>query len=410
MKERGFGFREENLLSPADALAAFFAAVLFEPPQREFVELDDALGRILGAHIDADRDYPDAARSAMDGFALAAASVPGRLAVAGEIAMGSAWNGALAPDTALRIPTGGVLPDGADAVVPIEDAVFDPVARLLQIAAAIEPGENVNPAAGDVRAHETVLLRGTRIGGSHLGVLAMLGITSVPVFRRPQIAVISSGDELIAPGLTPGPGQIRDSNRYAVAGSLRAMGAAVRHVPTVRDEPGALESALRTTLECCDAAVITGGSSVGERDCTPAAIDAVGTPGVLVHGLRVKPGKPTVLAAIGHKPVIGLPGNPTSALMILEAVVAPIIFALTGELPAPRAITAVLDAPARSHPGWTWFVPVSLRHEGPTLAAHPLVLRSSTVSLSARADGYLTMGEDEAEIQAGTQVCISRFA
>ena len=408
MEQRRFGFLEENLLSPADAIAAFFERVTLAAPASEFVTLDDAHGRILAERIDADRDYPDAPRSAMDGFALASSAVPGRLSVVGEIAMGGVWPGTLRAGEAVHIPTGGVVPEGADAVVPIEDAVLD--GSTVVVTEPFAPGDNVNPRAFDMRQGEAVLHPGGRIAGPQLGVLATLGITRVPVFRRPVVGIVSSGDELIDPGSVPRPGQIRDSNRYAIAGTLRAMGAEPLQFPTASDDPGALEAALRFALGRCDALVITGGSSVGERDRTPDAVTALGRPGVIVHGLRVKPGKPTVLAAVEGKPIVGLPGNPTSALMILEAVAAPVFEALTGISPGGAdTVDAVLGSAARSRRGWTWYVPVTLRHEGASLVAHPLPLRSSMVSLTARAGGYLEIGPGEDEIPAGSSVRIRRF-
>ncbi len=343
----------------------------------------------------------------MDGFALAARKEAQSLRVAGEIAMGSAWPAALVSGTALAIPTGAVVPEGADTVVPIEEAQLR---NGVVSVGPTEPGENVNRRAHDMRGGEPVLQPGRRIRGPELGVLATLGLAEVSVFRRPSIGVLSSGDELIAVAAYPRLGQIRDSNRYAVAGTLLAMGAAAVHLPTVNDEPGALEAGLRAGLDRCDAVVVTGGSSVGERDRTPGAIAALGTPGVVVHGLKVKPGKPTVLAAAGGKPVIGLPGNPASALMILEAIAAPIVAAMTGvQSEVPFEVDAVLDAPARSRLGWTWYVPVSLRHEGAAFVAHPLPLRSSMVSLTARADGYLEIAPQLEEVPAGTSVRIRSF-
>ena len=407
MEQRGFVFHAENLLSPADAVATFFARVTLEKPQGEHVSLDDARGRILAANLVADDDYPNAPRSAMDGFALASADVPGELRVVGEIAMGQAWPELLARGTALRIPTGGVVPDGADVVVPIEEAILS--ATTVAISQAVTAGENINPRASDMRKGELVLGVGRHINAAAAGVLATLGVTRVPVYRRPVIAVFSSGDELIAPDRTPKPGEIRDSNRFAIAAALEAMGVSARHHPTLPDRPGALESALRDALTKCDGAIVTGGSSVGERDLTPGAIASLGEPGVIVHGLRVKPGKPTVLAAIEKKPVIGLPGNPTSALMILEAVAAPIIAELTGTTQRPLPRAAILAEPARSRPGWTWFIPVALKQDAEGLVAQPLPLRSSAVSLTARADGYITMGEFESEWLAGTRVNVWTF-
>jgi molybdenum cofactor synthesis domain-containing protein len=233
----------------------------------------------------------------------------------------------------------------------------------------------------------------------------------VQVYRKPVICVLSSGDELVAPQQRPARGQVRDSNRYAIAASLQAMGAHVRHYPTIRDETEDFTAALGAALAGCDAIAITGGSSVGERDRLPAAVAALGEPGIVVHGLRVKPGKPTLLGALGNKPILGLPGNPTSALFILEAVAAPIVAALTGAPAVAPKVTARLAAPVQSRPGWTWFIPVTLGDgddEGYPLA-HPLPLRSFSVSLSARAEGYLMMSEPDKEWTAGRLVTVHRF-
>jgi molybdopterin molybdotransferase len=328
-------------------------------------------------------------------------------AIAGEIAMGHAWGARLAPGEAVRIPTGGVVPDGADAVVPVEKV------RLLGANVAVEeplaPGANVNPRAGDMLAGTPVLEPGTRIGGPQMGLLATLGVTVVAVFPRPRIAVISSGDELVPPAMHPSAGQVRDSNRHAIAGALQGMGAQPFHGATVADVPGALERALRKALAEADAAIVTGGSSVGELDRTPAAIKAIGTPGVVVHGLRVKPGKPTVLGASGSKPIIGLPGNPTSALVILEAVVAPIIAALAGTPAWTNAIAVRLGAPVHTKLGWTWYVPVRVTTDAKGPTAWPLPVRSSLVSLTAHADGYIVVPEETQDVKTGSRVTVHRF-
>jgi molybdenum cofactor synthesis domain-containing protein len=407
MKNRAIGFQSEKLLAPAQALETFFARVSLTPPQIERVALDDAAGRVLAAGIDADDDYPNAPRSAMDGFAVASASTPGSLLIAGDVAMGKAWSAALATGESASIPTGGVVPDGADAVVPIEEVRID--GNRIVVETAIAPGENVSPRAGDMRRGERILEPGQWLAGPQIGVLATVGAVDVPVYRRPVIAMISSGDELVPPASRPRPGEVRDSNRYAIAASLRMMGASVRHYPTVSDDAGALEAALRAALPDCDAIVLTGGSSVGERDRTPEAVASLGAPGVIVHGLRVKPGKPTVLAAAGGKPVIGLPGNPTSALMILEAIAAPVIAALTGAEQPRASLVARLGSPARGRAEWTWYVPVALQHDGGAPAAHPLPLRSSSVSLPARSGGYIVVEGHGAELPAGTPVTVFRF-
>jgi molybdopterin molybdotransferase len=230
------------------------------------------------------------------------------------------------------------------------------------------------------------------------------------VYRRPRFGIISTGDELVAAADVPGIGQVRDSNRWAIGGALTAMGADVVQLPNVTDDAALLRAAIAGGLAQVDGLFLTGGSSVGERDLTPDAIDAFGRPGVIVHGLRVKPGKPTVLGAIGPKPVIGLPGNPTSALMILEAICAPVMAALTGDRDSqPSRVAAIAGAPFIGRAGWTWYVPAQIRRDSGGERAFPLPLRSAHTSLLARATGYVLLTEDRSEIAAGEPVEVIRF-
>ena len=408
MENRRIGFQADALLAPEQALTLYFARAQLRAPQTEYVLLEHALRRVLAETIVSDASYPAAARSAMDGFALRSAETPGRLEIAGEIRMGHAWAGVLPWKAALRIPTGGVLPDGADAVVPIEDVSVDGDGAV-DVAQAVPAGDCVTPAGSDMQAGEDLMQPGRRIGGPELGVLATLGIRSVAVYRRPIIGVLSSGDELVEIDAAPSPAQVRDSNRWAIAGTLEALGAVVRHLPTAPDDSARLEALLREAVATCDGVVLTGGSSVGERDLTPRIIEQLGSPGVLVHGLRVKPGKPTVLASITGKPVIGLPGNPASALMILEAVAAPIIAWLTGSRVAPVRTRALLGSGLRKRPGWTWYAPVRLDEAGEQAVAYPLELRSSSVSLLSRASGFTVLDESVESAAAGTPIEVTRF-
>jgi molybdenum cofactor synthesis domain-containing protein len=200
---------------------------------------------------------------------------------------------------------------------------------------------------------------------------------------------------------------VRDSNRWAIAGGLTALGCVPVHLPRARDDVDAIAAGIVAGLAAADAVFLTGGSSVGARDHVPAAIDRLGPPGVVVHGLRVKPGKPTVFAAVGRQPVIGLPGNPTSALTILDAIASRIVHALTGEIAAFRAtVTAVAAEPFDGRPGWTWYVPAALTPDG----ARPLTLRSAHTSLLARADGYVVVGPAAVRIERGAPVTVVRYA
>ncbi|HXP94179.1 MAG TPA: molybdopterin molybdotransferase MoeA [Candidatus Binatia bacterium] len=405
----GATFQTERLLAPEQALVAYLSRLEFERPKIETVTIDGAFGRVLARDAVADDAYPSHPRSTMDGFAVVSAS-GAMQRIVGEIRMGHAPPRAIVPGEALRIPTGGALPDGADAVVPIEDVKVD--GDAMEIVEAVEAGDNVTPRGADMQPGERALRAGRRLGGPELAVLATIGVVDVPVYSRPVVAIASTGDELIDPSGKPGIGQVRDSNRYAIAGALTALGCAPLQLPRAHDTRESLEATLREGLARADAVILTGGSSVGERDLTPDAIDALGKPGVIVHGLRVKPGKPTVLAAIGAKPVIGLPGNPASSLMILEAIVAPVFVALTGatpHIPLSYAATAAVDFKARE--GWTWYVPAALeRDPARGLLATPLPLRSSHTSLLARAHGYVVLGEMNSRIAAGDRVVVHPFS
>jgi molybdenum cofactor synthesis domain-containing protein len=407
MENRRIGFQADALLAPEQALTLYFAHAQLRAAQTEYVLLEHALRRVLAEPIVSDGAYPAAPRSAMDGFAVRSSETPGRLTIAGEIRMGHAWSSPLAAASAVKIPTGGVVPADADAVVPIEDVELN--GGTVEVAGAVPAGDCITPAGSDMRAGETLLEPGRRIGAAELGVLATLGIGSVAVYRRPVIAVISSGDELVELAAQPTAAQVRDSNRWAVAGALEALGAAVKHLPTAPDDPARLEALLREAVATCDGVVLTGGSSVGERDFTPAIIGRLGGPGVIVHGLRVKPGKPTVLASVAGKPIVGLPGNPASALLILEAVAAPIVSALVGRPCAPVRRQARLAEPVTKRAGWTWFLPVRLDEAQGDCVAYPLELRSSSVSLLARASGYLVLDETLEAVPSGTAVTVTRF-
>jgi molybdenum cofactor synthesis domain-containing protein len=401
----GATFEIERLLAPAEALAAYLGAVPVRPPGVERVGLDAAFGRILARDAIAETHYPADDRSTMDGFAVRSSDgdVPRR--IVGAIRMGHAPPGPLRPGEAMRIPTGGVLPPGADAVLPVEDA--SEKGDELLAAAVPAAGDCFTPRGDDMQPGDVVLRAGRRIAAAELSVLATLGLVAVEVYRRPRIAIVSTGDELVPPGDRPGTGQVRDSNRWAIAGGLIALGCEVLHLPRAIDEPAAIRDGIVAGLAAADAVFLTGGSSVGARDHVPAAIDALGPPGVVVHGLRVKPGKPTVFGAVGAQPVVGLPGNPTSALTILDAIASEIVRALTGETDARRATVAARAAePFSGRAGWTWYVPAVIDTGG---SVRPLTLRSSHTSLLARADGYVVLGPDRVRIEAGEALTLVRF-
>jgi molybdenum cofactor synthesis domain-containing protein len=400
----GSTFEADRLSAPAEAVAAYLKAVGPCPRGTERVALSEVFGRILAREATAEAPYPADDRSTMDGYAVRSADAVSPRRIVGTIRMGATPPASLGPGEAMRIPTGGVLPAGADAVLPLEDA--DEADGVVVAREAPEPRAYFTPRGDDKAPGDSVLAVGRRIGAPELSVLATLGLAEVEVYLRPRIAVVSTGDELVDVAAVPGTGQVRDSNRWAVAGGLIALGCEVVHLERARDEVDDVTARIASGLALADAVVLTGGSSVGARDQVPAAIDRLGAPGIVVHGLKVKPGKPTVLAAIGTQPVIGLPGNPTSALTILDAIAADVVRALTGERGARRAsVATVAAAPFSGRPGWTWYVPAVLGPDG----ARPLALRSSHTSLLARADGYVVVGPDRTEIAAGDPVALVRY-
>jgi len=401
------GFDVARLRAPDEALRAFFAAVALRPRGRETARLEAALGRVLAEDVVARDAVPSHARSMMDGYALASAGGMAPRRVVGEIRMGRPAERGIGAGEAIRIPTGGALPPGADAVWPQEDCALD--GERVVPDEIPEPGANVTPAGEDVALGETVLRAGRRIGAPELGLLATLGVVDVPVFVRPSVAIVSTGDELVDPGERPAIGQVRDSNRFALAAALQALGAEPIHRPRAPDTPEGLRAELHAAVATADAVLLTGGSSVGERDLVPR-IAAEFAPGPIVHGIRVRPGKPTMLAAAGDVPIVGLPGNPSSAYAIFEAIARPIVLALVGDTAPIIAYPAIAAEPFVGRAGWTWFVPASLRLEAGRLLASPLRLRSSHASLHARASGYAVVGETPWRVEPGEPIVIEPYS
>ena len=399
----GQTFEPSALLAPAQAILVYRSRVPLGPLGVERVPLDAAFGRILAHDAAADGRYPSHPRSTMDGFVVRSQDGQGERRIVGEIRMGQVPPGPLGAGETMRIPTGGAVPDGADSVIPVEDT--EERDGIMHPGEMPVSGDAITPAGEDMEPGDIVLAAGRRIDGAAMGVLATLGFSQVPVFRRPRFAIISTGDELVDPSQKPGVGQVRDSNRYALAGALRELGAEPIHIPRATDEPGQTEDAIRRGLELADGVLLTGGSSVGVRDLVPRVIDRLGEPGVVVHGLRVRPGKPTVLAAIGAKPVIGLPGNPTSAMMIFRTIAAPILRGMTGEVLRPSAKAfARAGTEFKGRAGWTWFVPVVVTAEGPNRVASSLGIHSSHTSLLARANGFIVLTEDRPIVRQGDQI------
>ena len=377
------------------------------------VPLGLALGRTLARDVIAGEPLPPFARSAMDGYAVrardtlgASESSPVYLRLAGEAEMGSIPAFSVAPGTCARIHTGAALPAGADAVVMVEETNLVGAAEV-EVSASVAPGEDVIQLGEDVVAGERALEAGRRLRPVDIGALAALGVVDVRVAQMPRVAVLSTGDELVAPGERTRPGEIRDVNGPMLCAMLERAGAAARHHGIVPDDEERLVEAARAALDASDALVVTAGSSVSARDVTARALACLGSPGILLHGIAVKPGKPTIVACCDGKPVFGLPGNPVSAAVVAWRLLLPTVRLLLGETvphgglaPAPRTARLTQNVPSRS--GREDFVAVRLvQADDGEVLAEPAFAKSNLVFSLSRTDGLVRVPRDSGGLRAG---------
>lgn len=401
-----------ELLPPAAALDKLLAHLPPPALPSETVDTVSALGRVLKNQVLAKEPLPAFARSTVDGYALRAAdtygaseSLPAYLPVVGEVLMGAAPQFALRPGAAASIHTGGMLPPGADAVLMME---YSQVSRPgeLEVLRAVGAGENILKVGEDVAIGQEVLPSGVRLRPAEIGGLMALGLTEIEVIRRPRVGIISSGDEVVQPNQAVRPGQVRDINSYSLSALVVQAGAEPVRYGIVADQVAALEAALHTALAECDLVLVTAGSSASARDLTADVVNRIGQPGVLVHGVNVKPGKPTILAVCDGKAVIGLPGNPVSALVIARIFLLPVIAELSGQTREhSRLFTqARLAVNLASQAGREDYVPVKLVSTSEGLTADPIFYKSNLIFMLARADGLVCIPADATGLGAGTIV------
>ncbi|MEW6363014.1 MAG: gephyrin-like molybdotransferase Glp [Acidobacteriota bacterium] len=364
----------------------------------ETVSIDDSLDRTVACDIASPEDLPEAPRSTMDGFAVRAAdtfgassSIPALLTISGDVRMGLIPAFGVRSGEAARIPTGGFVPKGADAVVMVEHT--DCRDEFVEIFRPVTVGENVLEKSEDVSRGETLFQCGRQVRSCDVGLLAALGITELQVFRRPKVAVVSTGDEVVPIDRRPQPGQIRDANMHSVAALVRACGGEPIAHGIVTDEEAVLRETLLVGLSGADVLAISGGSSVGERDLMLKVVSELPGAEVLAHGVAIRPGKPTLLARIGDRAVFGLPGHPVSAWVVAAVFLAPFLRYLQGEPlrrgPLGRRVAATLSASVHSVPGLEVYMRVRLETGSGGLVAVPLFGKSSMLSTLARADALL---------------------
>src|SRR5215472_13036140 len=395
----------------AEALAGF------RPARRtpaEPVPLAQALRRVAAGRVTAPHPLPGFARSTVDGYAVRAADtygtsdgLPGYLDVTGAVLMGTQPDVTVRPGTAVAMPTGGALPPGADAVVMIEYTA-EVMPGTIEVVRPVAPGEGIVRADEDAAPGQTLIPNGTALRPHDLAMLAAAGITTVSAHARPRVMIFSTGDEVVPPDTQVlRPGQVRDATASALAALVADAGGAPALGGIVSDDPGALETALREALPASDVIVISAGSSVGARDETANAVARLGPPGIWCHGLAIKPGKPTLLAECDGVPVIGLPGNPRSALVVFRLIGMPVVRLVGGcTVPPPEPSTrARLSRDLASATGRLDVVQVTMR-EG---VATPIFGLSALLSVLTVADGYIVIPEEATGLDAGSVVEVTLY-
>lgn len=362
----------------------------------EFLDIRLTVGRIASCDILSKEDVPGFDRSTVDGYAVVSSdtfgcsgSCPAQLELSTEILMGDNAVRFITVGKTAYVPTGGRIPEGADSVVMIEYCE-DPGDGYIYIEKPSAPGSNIIFKGDDIRKNTTAIKSGTVLRPQDVGVLAAIGITGINVKRKLRLGIISTGDELVEAGKVPGAAQVRDVNSYSIYAEATNYSIDARFFGIIRDN---IEEILETTkiaLQECDIMVISGGSSVGNKDETAEVITALGEPGVLIHGISIKPGKPTIIGKVGQKAVIGLPGHPVSAMIVFKIIVRYLIDTMNGiKRRYSPSLNAQMSENYSSNNGKTEYLPVSLVNTDEGFLAQPIHGKSGLITTLSRADGYV---------------------
>ncbi|HWO41244.1 MAG TPA: gephyrin-like molybdotransferase Glp [Candidatus Eisenbacteria bacterium] len=405
-----------KVVTPQEALRALLQV---SAVSTETVPAKQARGRVLAEDLYSRVDLPHFHRAAMDGYAVraqdtfgASASLPAYLKLAGVVEMGTEVTRVVEKGEAMRISTGGMLPPGCDAVVMVE--YTEEVGEgMVEVQRGVSPWQNVIQIGDDIKKGEAVFRRGRRFRAHDVGALTGIGISSVPVYRKPNVALISTGDEIVEPETDPLPGQVRNINQHALAALVEECGAELHDLGLVRDDRAALIATLESALERADLVLLSGGSSVGARDIALDAILSLPDARIDFHGISVSPGKPTIFAHARGKPLLGLPGYPVSALVIFDRFGAPLIRALGGEdvtiLRPKNTIRARLKTNVASPTGREDYVRVTLEQRDGQWYAAPLPNKSGAIFTLVKADGMVRIDLNQEGIEAGEEVEVFLF-
>ena len=391
----------------------------FQPVGEEIVRLDKASGRVLNREIISPEDLPGFPRTSVDGYAIkakdsfgATESLPALLEIVGEVGMGQIPSATVSAGQAVKISTGGMVPTGADGVVMVEYChLLDQT--TVEVSRAISPQENVIQADDDFKKGAPVLRKGWRLRSQDVGVLAGLGVTKVTAYRKPRVAIISTGDEVIPVDQKPRPGQVRDINSYTLSAFCAEQGAEPVPLGLCRDNFDQLRDALLKGLETADTVWISGGSSVGTRDLTLKVFESIEGTELLVHGISISPGKPTIIAKIGATAVFGLPGHTASAMVVAEVFLSPFLARLGGETTAgeraQHKVSATLSRNIESASGRDDFIRVRLIQKDGQWIAEPIFGKSGLISTLVEADGLLRIDRNTEGLYQGQTVEIMTF-
>ena len=385
----------------------------------ESVSLEQALSRITATEILSTEELPAFPRSSMDGYAVSARdtygaseSMPAYLEIRGEVFMGEIPEGVVEKGCCYKIPTGGIVPDGADSVVMFEHTV--PVDEtMIEVVKSVGEGGNISRPGDDIAFGQSAITKGIQLRPQDLGLLAGIGCTEVDVFHPVRVGIISTGDEIIHYSKTLTPGKIRNINSITLSGQIELLGATVTDYGIVSDNKSIFLDVINKAVKENDLVLFSGGSSVGMRDLGEQIIEQLGPPGVLVHGTALKPGKPVILGMSGTTGVVGLPGHPVSAMTCFDLFIAPAIRQLSGlrarsEKLRPR-VMATLDRNMNSAPGRLDVVRVSISATDARVTASPVLGKSGSISVLSRADGFFIIDEATQGISEGDSVEVFRY-
>lgn len=410
----------DELISVEKALKLLLQHAPFKRPAELNLPIDKSYKMVLSRDIISPEDLPSFSRSTVDGFAVSSSDtfgateiMPSYLDVTAEILMGERPEFVLKKGECARIATGGMLPEGADSIVMLEySQQIDE--RMIEILRPVSPGENVIPVGEDARKGECILKKGRRLRPQDIGALAGLGMTDIWVYEKPRVSIVSTGDEIVPADRPVKPGQVRDINSYTLAGSISDAGGIPLKKGIFSDRYESIKDVVETSLNNSDMILITGGSSVGTRDMTSRVVDDLGMPGVLFHGVSLKPGKPMIGGVIDGVPVFGLPGHPAAVNVCFEVFIRPVLEIQSGcgETrfdKAKRTVQARIAKNISSSPGREEHIGVALEERDGELWAMPLLGKSGLITTLTRADGTAVIPLNKLGVHEGEVLEVRLF-